>query len=304
MFKARCLICFLLLALLSLAAVAQTPESADAEGALDRSDITEELGYVQQAVDPAPTDTVEVYLDQNLLGSIRRRGEIRIGISPFIPWAMRDKNSRLIGHEVDIARKLAEDLGVTPRFVITSWGNLLDDLLEGRTDIIVSGFSITPQRALLVDYSEVYSRSSYSLLARKDQAGEMNQAADFNSANITIGVEGGTVSADIAREQFANATVRTFDNQADLYRALLEGELQALIGSSPRPELEAAGRPNELFIASAEPLSQRGEAIAVRKGNQSLLNYLNAWVRYYHLNGYFEERRDYWFRSTDWTDQL
>ena len=48
----------------------------------------------------------------SVLQTILQRGSINIGLSAFVPWAMRDKNGELIGFEIDVARKVAEDMGV------------------------------------------------------------------------------------------------------------------------------------------------------------------------------------------------
>mgnify|MGYP006378783289 CR=1 FL=1 len=69
---------------------------------------------------PPPTGTLDV---------VRRRGVLRVGVSTFVPWVMNAKSGDLIGFEVDVAKRLADDLGVKAQFVQASFPNLLDDLL-------------------------------------------------------------------------------------------------------------------------------------------------------------------------------
>ena len=66
---------------------------------------------------------------QGLIEEIAQRGQLRVGLSTFVPWAMRDKAGELIGFEVDVARKLAEDMGVEVEFVPTAWGGIVPALL-------------------------------------------------------------------------------------------------------------------------------------------------------------------------------
>ncbi|MBW1634644.1 MAG: transporter substrate-binding domain-containing protein [Deltaproteobacteria bacterium] len=47
------------------------------------------------------------------------------------------------------------------------------DLLKDEYDIIISGLSLTPQRALLINFSEPYSHSSSVLIANKKLAGRL-----------------------------------------------------------------------------------------------------------------------------------
>ena len=60
-------------------------------------------------------------VEKSLLDTISRRGVLKVGLSTFVPWAMNDKNGELIGFEVDVARRLAEDMGVDVEFIPTKW---------------------------------------------------------------------------------------------------------------------------------------------------------------------------------------
>ena len=65
----------------------------------------------------APHATMAGELQQQLtsesvIQSITKRGKMKVGMSTFVPWAMRDKKGELIGFEIDVAKKVAADLGV------------------------------------------------------------------------------------------------------------------------------------------------------------------------------------------------
>lgn len=57
---------------------------------------------------------------ESVIETIKQDGVIRIGLSLFAPWSMRDKNGDLIGFELDVGRKLSEDMGVEVEFVPTA----------------------------------------------------------------------------------------------------------------------------------------------------------------------------------------
>ena len=58
--------------------------------------------------------------DSNALQQIKESGTLRVGLSTFVPWAMRDKQGDLIGFEVDVAKRLAADAGLKVEFVPTA----------------------------------------------------------------------------------------------------------------------------------------------------------------------------------------
>jgi polar amino acid transport system substrate-binding protein len=246
----------------------------------------------------------------DLLDTIRQRGVLLAGMSTFTPWAMHNKDGDLIGFEVDVAKQLAEDLGVELQLVETSWTNIISDLLDGRYDIIVSGLSITPARALLVEYSDAYHYSEILLLANKAKAGGLSSKEDFNKAGMIIGVRPETTGYTVAARLFPEAELKPFDDEAAMYEALSNGDVQAVVGSSPRPTIEAMHAPDQVYLPMTnsagreETLAKTMEGFAVRKGNQSLLNFLNAWISYHSTSQFLYDKDAYWFRSLQWEDQL
>ena len=90
---------------------------------------------------------------EGTLEDIVKRGTLRVGMSTFVPWAMRDKAGNLIGFEIDVATKVAEDMGVEVEFVPTAWSGIIPALIAKKFDIIIGGMSITPQRNLTVNFT-------------------------------------------------------------------------------------------------------------------------------------------------------
>ncbi len=60
---------------------------------------------------------------------IKERGTLRVGMSTFVPWAMRNKQGELIGFEIDVAKRLAADSGLKVEFVPTAWDCIIPALL-------------------------------------------------------------------------------------------------------------------------------------------------------------------------------
>ncbi|RPJ70748.1 MAG: amino acid ABC transporter substrate-binding protein, partial [Desulfobacteraceae bacterium] len=91
--------------------------------------------------------------EESTIEQVIRRGVLRVGMSTFVPWAMTDKTGKLIGFEIDVATRLAKDLGVRIEFVPTKWAGIIPALLTGKFDVIIGGMGILPQRNLKVNFS-------------------------------------------------------------------------------------------------------------------------------------------------------
>ena len=98
------------------------------------------------------------------LTSILKTKKLRVGVSLFTPWTMKNGKGELRGFEIDVAKQLAKDLGVKPTFQVLDWKDIVPALLNRKIDIIVAGMVITPQRALKVNFSQPYSSSGIGLV--------------------------------------------------------------------------------------------------------------------------------------------
>ena len=92
-------------------------------------------------------------VEQSVIENVLQRGVLRVGMSTFVPWAMKDKNGELIGFEIDVARRLAADMGVEVEFVPTKWSGIIPALLTGKFDVIIGGMGIRPERNKKVNFT-------------------------------------------------------------------------------------------------------------------------------------------------------
>ena len=61
-------------------------------------------------------------VQQSAVEQVIKRGILKVGMSTFVPWAMKDKTGKLIGFEIDVATRLAEDMGVKIEFITHQMG--------------------------------------------------------------------------------------------------------------------------------------------------------------------------------------
>ncbi|WP_139685553.1 transporter substrate-binding domain-containing protein [Vibrio tasmaniensis] len=238
------------------------------------------------------------------LDKINERGSLRVGMSTFVPWAMRNKQGDLVGFEIDVAKRLAEDSGWKVEFVPTAWDGIIPSLLSKKFDVIIGGMSITEARAKSVLFTEPYSHSGVQLAANKDLAEGFTQISDFDSRRVKIAARRGAFTVQVARETFPKAKVLQFDDDAQAFQEVLNGNAHAVIASSPKPEHETIKNADTLFIPFEERLSKGNEAFAVRLGETDKAEFFNEWIKARTEDGWLKERYEYWFSTLDWQDQI
>jgi len=241
---------------------------------------------------------------ESVIEQVQKRGVLRVGMSTFVPWAMKDKTGNLIGFEIDVAKRLAKDTGVEVDFVPTKWSGIIPALITGKFDVIIGGMGIIPSRNLKVNFSIPYDYTGMSIVAHKTIAAGFSRLEDFNSSSVVIAARLGSTAVTAAKKYMPKATLRLFDDESQAYQELVNGKVHAVVGSAPTPEFQAIKYPNKLFIPLDKTFTREPIGFAVKKGDFDTLNYLDNWIRYVESEGWLTDRKNYWFRSKDWEKMI
>lgn len=241
---------------------------------------------------------------ESALEQVLKRRILRVGTSTFVPWAMKDKTGKLIGFEIDVATRLARDMGVEAEFVPTRWAGIIPALLTGKFDVIIGGMGIRPDRNLKVNFSIPYDYTGMSLVAHKDLAAGFGGLEDFNEPNVLLAARLGSTAVAAAKRLMPKAQLRMFDDESQAYQELINGRVHAVVGSAPLPAFQALKYPAKLFLPLKGTFTREPIGFAVRKGDVDTLNYLNNWIRVVEAEGWLRERKRHWFETKDWESRV
>ncbi len=259
------------------------------------------------ALGPAATASADDINKQlarsSIIDKVMRKGVLRVGLSSFVPWAMQDKKGEWIGFEVDVARQLAEDMGVKLELVPTKWEGIIPSLLTGKFDLIIAGMTGTPQRALKINFTIPYDYSGMNVVVNKKFADGVTDYMDLDKPGNTIVSRLGTTGAALAKETFKNAKVRLFPDEGPMLQELLNGKAAAFLGTAPQPAQWAAEYPDTLVFLDKN-LLQQPICMGVPKGDPDTLAYLNNWITVVRNNGFLKKKVDYWWKSLEWKTLL
>ena len=256
------------------------------------------------AAGAAAQGTQQQLSSESVIETIKKRGALKVGMSTFVPWAMRDKNGELVGFEIDVAKKVAADMDVDVEFVPTSWDGIIPALIAGKFDVIIGGMSVRPQRNLTINFTIPYAHSGMGIAANKAMAADMKWPDDYDSADVTFSCRRGATSCSDVDRLFPKATVRKFDDDVQAFQEVLNGNAHAVLSSYPKPVEWASGNPEHIFLPTTDNLSQGDEAFGLRKGDPDALNFFSNWILVNTTNRWLAERHHYWFKTRDWVSQI
>ena len=265
------------------------------------------VGMIVGATNVASADSARQSLSSDsVLEQIKKRGTLRIGLSTFVPWAMRDKKGDLIGFEIDVGKRVAADMGVEVEHIPTAWDGIIPALLAGKFDVIISGMSITMKRNLTVNFTHPYANTGYILVASTAMAQKkgLKTLEDYNSSDITIATRRASTGAIAAQKNFPKAKLIYFDDGTMGIQEAANGKVDATTSTPPKAAYDIEKRPGKLFVVDKALMSPTREAFAVRKGDPDVLNWFNNWIDNVKASGWLQERHAYWFTTREWADQL
>lgn len=239
------------------------------------------------------------------LETIKKRGTMRVGHASFVPWAMRSKTGETIGYEIDIANRLAKDAGWGVEFVPTAFDGIIPGLLAGKFDVIITGMAQTQMRNLTVNFTVPYQWFTQAIAVNKNLTAGMTDWRDLNKAGVNIASRRGGFTKDIILASFPKATVRWFDDDAQVFQEVINGNAHAAFGPEPKPTFFVLQYGDVLSKPFKDtPVPSVPGAFAVRKGDYDFINFLNNWINQRQVDGWMQERRDYWFASMGWFDAV
>ena len=236
------------------------------------------------------------------LQQILNEGEIRVGVVLLMPWAIRTAPGELIGFEIDVANELAADLGVNVDIRAYSQERIIAALEAGEIDIIAAGLTITPERALHVNFSNPYSTTGISMATNQETTVLVSDIADFDDSEYILATVAGSEAAELVARVFPQAESREFETIDAASEALVAGEVDAYLEEEPVPSYLALENPSTINAPLSGPLVQRRAGFAVNKGDPDFLAFLNAWITSREADTWLPTIHGYWFSSLRWRE--
>lgn len=224
---------------------------------------------------------------------IKERGQINVGmLVDFPPYGILNEQGEPAGYDADVARLLAEDLGVELNLVPVTGPNRIPYLLSDQVDILVASLGITPERAERVDYSQPYAGIEISVYGQTDVEIPDAAALEGKTVGVARASTQDTAITSIAPE---GTTIQRFNDDASAVQALLSGQVQA-IGASNVVVAQLEEMAPDRFEVKFD-LSQQFQGIAVRPGSDELRAYVNDFLTRAKESGELDAIHQEWLGS-------
>jgi polar amino acid transport system substrate-binding protein len=247
-----------------------------------------------------------VAFSQDTLAEIKKRGSINVYVeAQYRPYEFRDQSGEIVGLDIDLARKMFEEgLGLKVVFTDLDLTGVLGSLLTRKADFVISGITMTQERAKRFDLSIPYSEAGAAVLVRIDET-RMKGPEDLSGK--LIGTQLGSSSQKAAEAFEAQlkgqgkpgyAELKTYERFPTAQQDLLAKRLDAVVQGRPPLKVLIKERPGQFKILSGlGPKAYYGAV--VRKGDTALLEYVNGQLRKFKQDGTLKALQEKWLGESD-----
>ena len=237
----------------------------------------------------------------DVIKDIQASGVLKVGMAESPPWQSPNPASgEYEGFNVDLAKRVAKIMGVELQIVPATWSTLIPGLEAKQFDIAFVNFFATPERALVINFTDAYSTYGFHIVVNADS--DIQSLDQLNSGDVTFVGMSGTVEESYPKELYPAAQVRgvVANDVATWIGEVASGQADAAFLDPGTFRLLKAKNPNlESRLRVLNPEDQLvkpvGLAYGVRPDDMHLLHFLNTFIQDVVRNGEHITLRDKWF---------
>ena len=221
---------------------------------------------------------------------------LKVGTHPtFAPFEFSDQEGNVIGFDLDVIKAIAKANGDEIQIESMPFDGLIPSLLTGNIDVIISGMTITDARKKRVLFTDGYYDSNLSYLIKKDKADVYTSAEALKGKTVCVQI--GTTGHAFA-DTITPGNVKALNNESDAILELSNGGCEAVINDRPVNLYYLKKSNLDTLVDVVDPKFKENVdsfGIAVRKGNNELLEKLNKGLKDLQASGELDKIHVKWF---------
>ena len=228
------------------------------------------------------------------LDALRTRRPLSVGyLSDAVPFAYFNGRDDLVGFDVELAHRLAAELGVDLRFVPVARERLDVALEDGTVDLVMSGVAVTTERAARLLFSTPYLYETLGLLVADHARDRFRSwAAIRDLGPLSIGVPDLPYLTDKLQRLLPAARLKTIRSSDELFGA--EQALDAVALPAERGSTWTLVHPEFSMLVPEGELVKVPLAYPIGRRDASFAAFMNAWIELKRKDGTLDRAYTYW----------
>lgn len=216
------------------------------------------------------------------------------GTSADFPPYEYYEGDEIVGIDPDILRAIGDYMGVEVRLHDMDFNNIIASIDSGKIDGGAAGFTVTEERKKSVNFTDSFTKTSQIIITRKDS--DIKEVEDLNNG-VKIGTQLGTIGDTIAKDDFGEENVNSFNKVPDAILSLQNKKIDAVI--LDKHSAENFVNANKDLTIIETPYLEEEYAIAISKDNPELLEDMNEAIAALKESGEIDKIMDKYQKSDD-----
>ena len=212
----------------------------------------------------------------------------------FPPMGFRNEENEIVGYDIDLAKVVAEKLGMEVKFQPISWASKEQELNSGNIDCIWNGFAYNEERAETMTLTDSYIKGENYFILKSGSTLKSQEELK----GLKIGVQSGSIQAqDLEKSEFGKQVeiIQYGDNLTAFMDLETEG-IDALFCSNIIGNYLITSKNKDYETVSSENITvSKGSVIAFKQGNTELKDEIQNALKKLDEEGKLEEISNKWF---------
>lgn len=240
---------------------------------------------------------------QDTWSRIQRRGKVTIGLDDsFVPMGFRQKNGKLVGYDIDLAKAVFKQYGIKVDFQTIDWSMKETELKNGTIDLLWNGYSINPDRQKKIAFSRPYLKNRQVLVTKKSS--HINNLNDM--AGKSLGVQNGSTGQSVLdakpkllKDKIKNKSAVLYDTFPDAFIDLNANRIQGILMDQVYADYYVNHQKdkNSYRVYDTKELPAEYFGVGMRKGDKTLRKKINRGLGNLQKNGQLRKINEKWFGS-------
>ncbi len=238
---------------------------------------------------------------QEILNKIIETGEIKIGMSgDQPPFSMTANDGSMFGLDVDMAKGLANNIGVKANLVKMNFKDLIPALQAGEIDMIISGVTMTMERNKKVAFIGPYLISGNTFATKSKELAAATSVEDLDKEGVKISVMQGTTSEEFINANISKATVFRSTTNKLAMQLVLDGKVDIMVAGYPTFAVAVMDNRAEGLLISENLLDYEPIGFAVAPSDPLLLNLVTNYFHALERTEILDLLKVKWFEEGSW----
>ncbi|CRF34172.1 amino acid ABC transporter substrate-binding protein [Brachyspira suanatina] len=252
-------------------------------------------GGDKAAADNTAENNTAAAAEDNSLQKVKDAGKLVLGLDDtFAPMGFRDENGEVVGFDIDLAREVANRLGVSLEIKPIEWSSSILSLNKGDVDVLWNGVTINEARKQQINFSKPYLNNKLVIVKAVDD-NTINSKDDLSGKvlGVQVGSNDEALTADPSSKNAKE--IRRYDVNVNAFLDLQAKRIDAVVIDEVAAQYYIAEKKAPFVVVENSPLTEELYGIGFRKSDAKLLAEVDKILDEMRADGTASKISEKWF---------